>query len=94
MIRKNLLVAALGASLFILWAPNSAEADKETSVQLYKAGKRKYELGDYKKAITLFEQAYEEHPAPAYLFKVALAYVKRGSDVGQTPPHRTPDPTP
>ena len=53
-----------------------AWADKETSIQLYRAGKRKYELEEYSKAIGLFKQAYDEHPAPAYLYNIAQAYLK------------------
>lgn len=67
--------AALTVVVFIgMTVP--AYADKETSIQLYRAGKRKYELAQYDKAIALFKQAYDEHPAPAYLYNIAQAYLK------------------
>lgn len=69
------LVAAVLA--LALGAPGVL-ADPETSRTLYQAGKRKYQLGDYDRAIELFKQAYEEQPAPAYIYNIAQAYRLKG----------------
>ena len=72
---KYSLSGALAAIITIGFSvPTSA--DKETSVALYNAAKRKYDLGEYKKAIALFEQAYDEHPFPAYLYNIAMSHLK------------------
>lgn len=75
MIRTAVILAWLVA-LVGLVAP--AHADFETSKTLFAAGKRKYSLGEYDRAIELFKQAYEEHPAPAYLYNIGQAYRKAG----------------
>lgn len=72
---RRLVAAALALTL---GAPGVL-ADPETSRTLYQAGKRKYQLGDYDRAITLFKQAYEEQPAPAYLYNIAQAYRLEGN---------------
>ncbi len=72
----RLIVGSATALIVLFSAVAPVHADKETSVQLYKAGKRKYELGEFDRAIGLFQQAYDEHPAPAYLYNIAQAYLK------------------
>jgi hypothetical protein len=69
--RTTIALSLLG---ILVAAPQAAQADKETSIEIYKKGKKKYNLGDFAEAIPLFKQAYDEFEAPAYLYNIAQAY--------------------
>jgi hypothetical protein len=72
------LPAALAIAAIALGLYRPAAGDPETSRALYQAAKRKYERGDWARAIELFEEAYREHPSPAYLYNIAQAQRRKG----------------
>jgi hypothetical protein len=65
-------------ALAVIAIASPARADKQRALQYYGDGKAKYQSGDYKAAIALFEKAYTEHPSPAYLFNIAQAHRQLG----------------
>lgn len=68
----------VGAALALsLWS-SSAFADEVSARKTYDAGERAYNLGDFQKAVTLFKQAYEDWPEPAFLFNIAQTYRQAG----------------
>ncbi len=71
-LRTALATATLFGLLSAAAAPSYA--DKDSSVEIYKRAKKKYNLGDFEQAIVLFKQAYDEFEAPAYLYNIAQAY--------------------
>ena len=69
---KRLLVAAV-----VLWGP-VAHADEATAKKKYEEGERAYNLGQFKRAVELFTEAYEQHPNPTFLFNIAQTYRQSG----------------
>ncbi len=68
-------VHALAVALAILAGmPARAVADKPSSIRYYERGKRHYERGDYPQALKSFLRAYDEHPAPEYLYNIAQTH--------------------
>ncbi len=51
-----------------------ARADKGAAKRHYERGTRAYNLGRFDRAVRHFEQAYEAHPAPVFLFNIAQAH--------------------
>ncbi len=68
--------AICGALLSTVTAPDALaqNENKEKALDLYKKGRIQFDLGRWDKAIELFQQSYEEFPAPALLFNIAQAY--------------------
>jgi hypothetical protein len=55
-----------------------AFADESSARKLFDDGERAYNLGEFDKAVSLFKQAYEAWPEPAFLFNVAQTYRQMG----------------
>ncbi len=60
-----------------LWS-GTAFADMATARQKFSAGERAYNLGEFDKAVSLFKEAYEAEPDPAFLFNIAQSYRQAG----------------
>ena len=73
---RFLLVSLLLMGNFIL--PESSLAnDKENkalALKLFEQGNTQYNLGHWQEAIVFFKEAYEAHPAPAFLFNLGQSY--------------------
>ncbi|MBL4636351.1 MAG: hypothetical protein JKY56_20995 [Kofleriaceae bacterium] len=77
--RKFLLTAALtmGSVLIPMASVTTAHAqnsEKDKALSIYRKGRIQYDLGRWKKAIALFEEAYGIFPDAAYLFNIAQSY--------------------
>src|SRR6476646_8375479 len=55
-----------------------AHADETTARQKYEAGEQAYNLGQFKRAVELFSEAYEQSPDPTFLFNIAQTYRQAG----------------
>lgn len=66
-------VAAMVAVAILAFA-SPARADKDAAKRHFERGTRAYNLGRFEQAIDHFEQAYEAHPAPVFLFNIAQAH--------------------
>jgi hypothetical protein len=75
-VRVNCLIL-----LVMLWfvpLAQSAEPPAQSAAKaLYAKGKVAFDSGRFDVAATLFKEAYDTHPDPAYLFNVALAYERK-----------------
>lgn len=69
---KRLFVAAV-----VVWG-SVANADEPTAKKKYEEGERAYNLGQFKRAVELFTEAYEQHPNPTFLFNIAQTYRQAG----------------
>ncbi len=77
MIRSILQRSAVIALLVA--APATASADEDTQTranELFSRGQVRYEAGDFRQAISLFDEAYQLVRDPVYLFNIAQAYRK------------------
>jgi len=69
---KRLLVASV-----VVWG-SIAHADEATAKKKFEEGERAYNLGQFKRAVDLFTEAYQEHPNPTFLFNIAQTYRQAG----------------
>ena len=68
----------LAAVLIVAASAGIAVADEATARKNFDDGERAYNLGEFKKAVDLFKQAYDQWPEPAFLFNVAQTYRQIG----------------
>ncbi|MCK6552047.1 tetratricopeptide repeat protein [Myxococcota bacterium] len=71
--RRAIHVILLVAGLLAL-GPSVARADRSKALALYERGTIAYNLRDFRAAITHYEAAYKEYPAPEFLFNIAQSY--------------------
>jgi hypothetical protein len=71
-IRTTLLLLLLPATAF---AQDKASIEKAKSY--FYAGEQAYKIGQYRAAISAYEEAYRLYPAPAFLFNTAQAHRKQ-----------------
>src|SRR5262245_2409318 len=75
----RLVHAALCSALLVVATADVAFAqDKQKALELYNKGRIQFDLGRWEAAIKLFQESYEEYPAPALLFNIAQAYRHSG----------------
>jgi hypothetical protein len=67
----------LSSALFIAFlalTANAASADKRRARVLDELARKEYTLGRFQEAVVFYQQAYEEHPDPAFLFNLAQCH--------------------
>jgi Tetratricopeptide repeat len=73
-------VATLGVVLASARAAQASEAGKKAARPHYDKGASEYNLGHFAEAISEFEKAYEQDPAPILLFNIAQAHRQSGNN--------------
>jgi tetratricopeptide (TPR) repeat protein len=73
MLRLVFLVSVV-FSLFCTIPLASAQDNEERARTCYQSGQRAYDLGQYREAISYFEQGYKLSGLPAFLLNIAQAY--------------------
>src|SRR5215467_597837 len=61
-------------------AAHASEAGKKAAKPHYDKGASEYNLGHFAEAISEFEKAYEQDPAPILLFNIAQAHRQSGNN--------------
>jgi opacity protein-like surface antigen len=61
-------------------AAHASEAGKKAAKPHYEKGASEYNLGHFAEAISEFEKAYEQDPAPILLFNIAQAHRQSGNN--------------
>lgn len=61
-----------------LWS-SIAFADMAKAREKFSQGERAYNLGEFDRAVSLFKEAYEAEPDPAFLFNIAQSYRQAGN---------------
>src|SRR5687768_1246993 len=68
-------LARFGALILALAVlPSAAEAGRERALELYEEGTISYKARRFDDAIQKYRAAYQEYPAPEFLFNIAQAY--------------------
>ena len=73
-------VLAVGTAAAQEQPTEGTDADKAEALKKYKEGMSAYDLGEFKEAIKLFQEAYKKRPDPAFLFNIAQCHRKLGEN--------------
>jgi len=73
-----LLCVALGAGTSTAAPPDDDRARQARAVAIFERGEAQFVDGRYDAAATLFQEAWETFPDPAYLLNIGLAFEKAG----------------
>jgi hypothetical protein len=65
---------SVAVALLLVASASTALADKQKALDYWKNGNTSYTLGKFEEAIKHFENAFVEHPAPAFLFNIAQCH--------------------
>lgn len=70
------MTRAIAFAVVLISTTTALADDQKTANELFARGQTRYEAGDYREAIKLFDEAYQLVRDPVYLFNIAQAYRK------------------